>query len=310
MEKKILWWEESCIMRRMFFYGKGSSTLKKIWLWEGSCFIFYAEKYVVLSAGFSFMEKEVLWWEESCIIRRMFFYGKGSYWMRRKLYYQKDVLLWKRKLLDEKKVVLWEGCSLMEKEIFWWEKNLIMRRKFFYGKGNSMMRGECDFGEKILPHHRRSSWDGLQDQNMHCKSLRGKKRFKANAWSLHHLSLLKNTRSSRFHRLIGLDHGLYRLIGSSDHRLNGPSIGSSDHRTIWSTDHRSDLRIIWSSHHRIIAPSDHRTRHPSDHNSKNILRNWRYWILNLYFWYSIFRIYIFNLGNLEFIFLDLELKID
>ena len=48
------------------------------------------------------------------------------------------------------------------------------------------------------------------------------------------------------------------MIGSSDHRIIGPS----DHRIIGSADHRiigpSDHRISGSSDQRIVGPSDHR----------------------------------------------------
>ena len=50
------------------------------------------------------MGKEVVRREESLIMRRKLFYGKGNSLMRRKFDYEKEIALWKRKFYDETKV--------------------------------------------------------------------------------------------------------------------------------------------------------------------------------------------------------------
>ena len=108
MVKEVLW--KSCIGRRKWFYGRGSSMVrrkcdyeKEVVLWKRK--FYNNKKKIVISEGCSLMEKEVLWWEESCIT----------------------------------------GCSFIKKEVLWWEESCIMRRMFFYGKGNPMRRRKLDY---------------------------------------------------------------------------------------------------------------------------------------------------------------------
>ena len=49
-------------------------------------------------------QKSCILREESLIMRRKLFCGKGSSMTRRKFDYEKEVVSWKRKFYDEKKV--------------------------------------------------------------------------------------------------------------------------------------------------------------------------------------------------------------
>ena len=63
----------------------------------------YAKEVVSWKRKF-YDDKKVVLREESVIMRRKLFCGKGSSMTRRKFDYEKEIVLWKSKFFDDKKV--------------------------------------------------------------------------------------------------------------------------------------------------------------------------------------------------------------